>query len=84
MQHLKRSDLQCFIWKQCMKQNMVIPKLKACGWYMKGGEKFFQFGMLENNYHQVLLREILDDCDTDDDDDDNIPTKKSSKVCYIS
>ena len=38
VQHLKRSDLQCFIWKQCMKQNMIIPKLKACGWYMKDGK----------------------------------------------
>ena len=47
-------------------------------------EKFFQFGMLENNYRQVLLREIIDDCDADDDDDDYIPTKKRPKVCYIS
>ena len=38
VQHLKRSDLQCFIGKQCMKQNMIIPKLKACGWYMKDGK----------------------------------------------
>ena len=26
-QHLRKSDLQCFIWKRCMKQNMIIPKL---------------------------------------------------------
>ena len=34
-QHLKRRDLQCFIWKQCMKQNMIIPKPEGRGWYMK-------------------------------------------------
>ena len=38
VQHLKRSDLQCFIWQQCMKQNMVIPKLEGHGWYMKDGK----------------------------------------------
>ena len=42
VQHLKRSDLQCFKWKQCMKQNMIIPKLE-------------RRDMLENNYLQVLL-----------------------------
>ena len=30
--YLKRSDLQCFIWKQCMKQNMIIPKQEGHGW----------------------------------------------------
>ena len=35
VQHLERSDLQCFIWKQYMKQNMIIPKLEGRGWYMK-------------------------------------------------
>ena len=32
VQYLKRSDLKCFIWKQCMKQNMIIPKQEGRGW----------------------------------------------------
>ena len=29
VQHLKRSGSQCFIWKQLMKQNMIIDKLES-------------------------------------------------------
>ena len=49
VQHLKRSDLQCLIWKRCMKLNVIIAKPKRHGCYMKD-ENFFQFGMLESNY----------------------------------
>ena len=49
VQHLKRSDLQCLIWKRCMKLNAIIAKPKRRGCYMKD-ENFFQFAMLESNY----------------------------------
>ena len=38
--------------------------------------------MAENNYRQVLLREILDDGDADGDDDDLYPRKKGQGLFY--
>lgn len=32
IQHLKRVNLQAFIWKQCTCQNMVIPTVEGRGW----------------------------------------------------
>ena len=32
IQHLLRADLQTFIWKSCMLQNITIPSLEGRGW----------------------------------------------------
>ena len=38
VEHLKRSDLQCLIWEQFAKQNMIIPILEGRACYMKGAK----------------------------------------------
>ena len=55
IKHLKRSDLQCFIRKQCIKQNMIIPKLERRDWHMKDGVWY-----VGENYLRVILSEKLE------------------------
>ena len=38
MEHLKRSDLQIYIGKQCTEQNMIIPQLDGRGWKEEEGQ----------------------------------------------
>ena len=99
VQHLNRSDLQCFIWKQGMKQNMIIPKLERRGWYMKDG-KILPVWYVGEQLPQSLNRrktrksvnsskyanksDVADDADADDEDDGYITRKKRHKVCFIS
>ena len=35
VKNLMRSDLECFVWNQCTKKDIIIPKLEERGWYMK-------------------------------------------------
>lgn len=37
-QYLKINYLQFSIWRQCMKQNVIIPKFEGCGLYMNNKE----------------------------------------------
>ena len=37
-QYWKRNHLQFSIWRQCMKQNAIIPKFEGCGLYMNNEE----------------------------------------------
>ena len=32
LEHLKRANLQTYIWKQCTKQNITMPPLAGNGW----------------------------------------------------
>ena len=38
MEHLRRADLQTYIWKQCVIQNMAIPALNGRGWVDEEGK----------------------------------------------
>ena len=99
VQHLERSDLQCFIWKQYMKQNMIIPKPEGRGWYMKDGTDLPIWCVGEqlppsftkiktkksvNSSKYANKSDVADDGDADDDDDDYVPRKKRPKICFIS
>ena len=55
IKHLKGSDLQCFIRKPCIKQNMIIPRLEGRDWHMKDGVWY-----VGENYLQVILSEKLE------------------------
>ena len=33
IQHLLRTDLQTYVWKQCTLQNITLPSLEDRGWY---------------------------------------------------
>ena len=94
VQRLKSSDLQCPIWNQCMKQNMIIPELERCGWCMKDVkvlQVWYVGGQLPPSFTKRKTKKLVNSSkyanksgDTDDDDDDYIPRKKRSKVCFIS
>ena len=36
--HVLRADLQTFVWKQCMVQNMIVPSLDGRGWCERDGK----------------------------------------------
>ena len=38
LEHLKRANLQAFIWKQCTSQDMVIPPVEGHGWKDEDGQ----------------------------------------------
>ena len=89
-QHLKRNDLQCFIWKQCMKRNLITPKLERRGWYMKDKKVLPVLQLLPTLTKRKSRKSInsskhpnksddADDGDADDDDDDSIPRKKGPR-----
>ena len=98
-QHLNRSDLQCFIWTKCMRQNMIITKLKIRGWCMKDGkilpvwyvgEQLLQSltrrktRKLVNSSKYAKKSDVADDADVNNEDDNYEPRKKRHKVCFIS
>ena len=84
-QHLSRSGLQCFIWTQCMRQNMIIPKLKIRAWCMEDG-KILPVWYVGKQLLQSLTRrknrklvnsskyanksDVAGDADANDEDDD--------------
>ena len=86
-QHLKRNDLQCFIWKQCMKRNLITPKLERRGWYMKDKKVLQLLPTLTKRKSRKSINsskhpnksDDADDGDADDDDDDSIPRKKGPR-----
>ena len=84
VRHLNRSDLQCLTWKECMKQNMIMPKLERHGWYMKDGKIRIKTKKLVNSSKYANKSDLADDADADDKDDDYIFRKKKHKVCFIS
>ena len=96
---LMRSDLECFIWNQCLKKNIIIPKLEERGWYMKDAKVLPVWYVGEqlpsslskrkpknsfNSSKYANKSDVADDSDAADDDDDYIPMKKRPKVCFIS
>ena len=38
LEHLKRSNLQTYIWKQCTEQNITMPVLAGNGWKEQKGK----------------------------------------------
>jgi hypothetical protein len=44
-QHLLRSDLQCFICLQCVKQNMDILSVDGRGWHITMKETLTLYGI---------------------------------------
>ena len=78
-----------------MKKNMIIPKLKGRGWYMKDGKILPIWYVGEqlppsltkrktrksvNSSKYAYKSDVADDSDADDDDDDYIPRKKVPRL----
>ena len=97
-QHWKRSDLQCFVWKPCIKENMIIPKPEGCGWHMKDRKNFPVWyagktlppSPIKRKTRKSVNSEYVNESDVanndgaDDDDDGCRPRKKDLSICFIT
>ena len=90
-----RSDLECFVWNQCLKKNIIIPKLEERGWYMKDAKVLPVWYVGEQLPSSLTKRKtkkskyanksnVANESDAAAATDDYIPMKKRSKVCFIS
>ena len=73
LEHLKRSNLQTYIWKQCTEQNITIPALAGNGWNEQEG-KIIPGWFLTSQLPPCLSRKsnrVEDGYNADSEENDN-------------
>ena len=73
MEHLKRSNFQTYIWKQCTEQNITIPVLAGNGWKEEEG-KIIPVCFLTSQLPPCLSRKshrVEDGYNADSEDNDD-------------
>eukprot|EP00794_Sanderia_malayensis_P016352 gene16352-17996_t len=85
-QHLKRSWLQSFIWRQCLERQIVFPKIDESGWKEEDGTTipvWYKCSQFPPNMKDLEDNESVNDAmETSDDDNDSDgyqPLKKKDR-----